>query len=230
MFHSTRTLEQPKKIADARFELNWRKGLLFCAEHNWVVAFLATREYFWTKGTNGFKKRKDNWDQCLEVFLSAVLKTGAFSSAVTLISSLQYVLLGVFLVPLLKSFILVEGQIWGYLSLVCFVVFHSWSTSSRKRIWGISVVQVWFVPVPSLLCSLMCLPSVPNIVTSLWAVLFFLLYLFHFQSKTWCFRKNKVSHGTWSVVNSLHLSWFCDLQEGEKEIKNALWLWMLQMR
>lgn len=43
-----------------------------------------------------------------------MLKTGAFSSLLTLNSSLQYVpLLGVFLALLLKSFIVTEGQILG---------------------------------------------------------------------------------------------------------------------
>lgn len=57
-------------------------------------------------------------------FSVSSVKTGAFSSPVTLNSSLQYVLLlGVFLAPLLKSYIVTEGQILGlsgFVLLCCF--------------------------------------------------------------------------------------------------------------
>lgn len=89
-----------------------------------------------------------------------MLKTGAFSSPVTLNSSMQCVLLlGVFLAPLLKSFIVTEGQILGlsaFVLLCCFPPLeHLFKEKNLRYFYCTSVIRA--CPITPLLTNVFSL-------------------------------------------------------------------------
>lgn len=107
-----------------------------------------------------------------------MLKTGVFSSLLTLNnSSMQYVLLlGVFLAPLLKSFIVTEGQILGlsgFVLLFCFPPLEHLLKEKNLRYFHSTNVT----------CACPITPLLTNMfqtlnVKSLCAVLFFIYLIF----------------------------------------------------
>lgn len=98
----------------------------------------------------------------------------------------------------LQCFIVSGGHVLGLSVFVLLCCFPPWRTSSKKRMWGISIVQVWLLPVPSLPCSLVYFSCTISSGSALKQNICFFFLQSKLLSHGEVFEKKKWSRGTWS--------------------------------